>query len=178
MLVISLYIIVGVVLVDKEYLLTTTPSGTVRLGLLPPGTPCCAEPPCCVDAEGNNAAPCSECLGLQQAVTDLPYCVGYTGREIPELLMTNPYTCRYNDDKYAVWPGVEPNSVLAASRVTTTVETNDACVTSNFQDYACYDSWEDATIPPDTSYVSQIEDFTAFIGATAVQTIYPNLSEA
>lgn len=158
-LTISLYIVVGVMLVDKEYLLVTSPEGTVRVGLLTPGV--------CADETGAN------CDGFQREAEELPYCLQYDGPAVPGMLMPNPFQCRYADENFAIWPAVEQRGVFATTRVTETVQTlppecsavggpNGPLPTTD-----CY-NW--VANNEDTYYVSQIEDFTAFIDHTMTAT--------
>lgn len=151
-LTIALYIIVGVMLVDKEYLLVTQPEGTVRVGLLTPGV--------CADETGLN------CDGFQREAEQLPYCDLYDGPPVPGLLMPAPFQCRYADQNFAIWPAVEQRGVFATTRVTETEQTLPAeCDTgaAPLPTTDCY-NWEAGDVT--TYYVSQIEYFTAFIDHT------------
>jgi hypothetical protein len=110
---IFVYIVVVVLLIDKEYLLREVPEGTVRVGLLPPNPV-------------PDGATCSEspCKGYQNPATALgDYCGtgGPTPTPLPgaPLLMNFAYECRYHDDKFAVWPGIEQvrsSCILCAHR--------------------------------------------------------------
>jgi hypothetical protein len=153
-LTIVLYIVVGVMLVDKEYLLVTQPEGTVRVGLLTPGV--------CPDETGTN------CDGYQREAEALPYCLQYDGPPVPGLLMPDPFECRYADENFAIWPAVEQRGVFAATRVTESQQTLPAeCIddptNGPLPTTDCY-NWEDTDEV--TYYVSQIEAFTAFIDHT------------
>lgn len=107
-LTIFLYIVVGVLLVDKEYLFMEAPEGTVRVGLLPPGA--------CPDGSPS-------CEGYRREVADLhPSCIGFTGDVPPDLLMPTAFGCRYADENFVVWPAVEQRGVFATTRVTESEE--------------------------------------------------------
>ena len=143
------YIVVGVMYVDKDYLLKEAPQGTVRVGLLPP-------------------AP-----DFQAQATALPYCTGYTGPEVPGLLMPAPFECRYTDAQFSVNPQVEQRGVFAATRITETTQTQEdpACTPADenpLPDPSCY-NWCGDACTNTTYYVAQIEDFTAFIDHTMVR---------
>ena len=143
------YIVVGVMYVDKDYLLKEAPQGTVRVGLLPP-------------------AP-----DYQAQATALPYCTGYTGPEVPGLLMPTPFECRYTDAQFSVNPQVEQRGVFAATRITETQQTQEdpACTPAGenpLPDPSCY-NWCGDACTNTTYYVAQIEDFTAFIDHTMVR---------
>ena len=146
-------------LVDKEYLLVTSPEGTVRVGLLTPGV--------CADETGAN------CDGFQREAEKLPYCLQYDGPAVPGMLMPNPFQCRYADENFAIWPAVEQRGVFATTRVTETVQAlppecsavggpNGPLPTTDCYNWVANDEV--------TYYVTQIEDFTAFIDHTMTAT--------
>jgi len=166
--VIMAYIVGFVLLYSKEYLRVESPDGSVRVGLFPPAE--------CGQAD--------ICQGYQKPSGELPYCSTGGGGVI-----SPPRDCVYADDKFAVWPGIEQRGVLAATRVIeqyqTLPEGCDPAPGSPLPGPECYE-WQcgtpaggpaqscstctDEAAQTDgcqsTSYVAQIEDFTAFIDHT------------
>ena len=150
------YIVVYIQLVEKQFRRTEAPEGTVRVNLQFPG-PCPA---------GTGGA----CQGYQQERAELPYCNTYAGPPVPGLLMPSTLQCRYPDQNFAAWPAVEQRGIFAATRITETVQELAADCTPDPADGdnplpspSCY-SW--ANTSAETYYVSQIEEFTAFIEHT------------
>jgi len=102
LLVILIYIVIVTILIQKRYLLTEQPIGTVRTSLLAPE---------------NRTPPAN-----RTAATLLPYCIQNSSTyEYNNIIYPN-YECYYWDEEFVLYPDVEESDVFVTTRVTITNE--------------------------------------------------------